>query len=955
MFTGSYATNPVTGQDIPIWIADYVLMGYGTGAIMAVPCGDQRDFEFARVYGLDIPAIQQPPDEWFAERGIAPTLDTSTWPEAFVGDAPYVASANDGVDLNGMTSVEDGTATINAWLEAEGVGEATINYKLRDWLFSRQRYWGEPFPIVYDVDGHPHALPDDELPLTLPDTDQFSPRTFDPDDEFSEPESPLDRLTDWVEVTLDIGDGQQPYRRDTNVMPQWAGSCWYELRYCDPTNENEFVDPAVERYWMGPQTDLRPDHPGGVDLYVGGVEHGVLHLLYSRFWHKVLYDLGHVSSLEPYARLFNQGYILADAYLDEREVYVEASAVTAEPDGTFTYEGRPVQRRSGKMGKSLKNAVPVEEMYEAYGSDTLRLHLMATGPLDASRPWETRDVVGMYRFLQRLWRNVVSEATGEVSVADTAPARRDEPAPAPHDRRRAQRGRGAALQHRHRQADRAQQPPDEAGRERADPREAAEALVLMVSPFAPHIGEELWLRLGHDGGITYVPFPVADPALLVEDTIEYPVQVNGKVRGHVTVAADADQATVEAAALVDDRVARGDGGGDPEEGHRRARAGWSTSSSDGGGQPAQRSATSAGTSSNSRTSASPAASSRIVCPSRPAATAKSGSSSTRRTAAAIACSSRRPLQRDAGPAHRDAPGVVGLVAAVRQHDERHAGGQGAHDRAVTAVGHDGRGVAQHLRVRRGRHDRHAGAARSSAAGSMAGPVVTIVCTGSVAMASMMRCRQATWSWNVDDRATSTSGRPSVAGLTHGSPAHAGSSRTGAHVAGVRRHVAGEVEPGRRQHELAAGAVHLVEERPQRGEPVRRPQRVDVGDALVPLALRDRRDEAVTGPSAHPPGRRQAEADRRDAPRRQQVGVREEHVERDAGGLGRDHRPDGEERAHDEVGPDVVDRRRGVGRVRRAPARRAGARAAGRTGRSGSCTPSRGTGRRRRAGWPGSGR
>ena len=421
VFTGSYATNPVTGQDIPIWIADYVLMGYGTGAIMAVPCGDQRDFEFARVYGLDIPAIQQPPDEWFAARSIAPTLDTSTWPEAFIGNAPYVASANDGVDLNGMTSVEEGTATINAWLEAQGVGEATINYKLRDWLFSRQRYWGEPFPIVYDVDGHPHALPADELPLTLPDTDQFSPRTFDPEDEFSEPESPLDRLHDWVEVTLDLGDGPQPYRRDTNVMPQWAGSCWYELRYCDPTNENEFVDPAVERYWMGPQTDLRPDHPGGVDLYVGGVEHGVLHLLYSRFWHKVLYDLGHVSSLEPYARLFNQGYILADAYLDEREVYVEASAVTTEPDGTFTYEGRPVQRRSGKMGKSLKNAVPVEEMYEAYGSDTLRLHLMATGPLDASRPWETRDVVGMYRFLQRLWRNVVSEATGEVSVADTAP------------------------------------------------------------------------------------------------------------------------------------------------------------------------------------------------------------------------------------------------------------------------------------------------------------------------------------------------------------------------------------------------------------------------------------------------------------------------------------------------------------------------------------------------------
>ena len=226
-------------------------------------------------------------------------------------------------------------------------------------------------------------------------------------------------------------------------MPQWAGSCWYELRYCDPTNENAFVDPEVERYWMGPQTDLRPDHPGGVDLYVGGVEHGVLHLLYARFWHKVLFDLGHVSSYEPYARLFNQGYILAAAYTDDRGMYVEASDVVAEPDGTFTYHGQPVDREWGKMGKSLKNAVSPEEIYEAYGSDTLRLHLMATGPLDASRPWETRDVVGMYRFLQRLWRNIVDEETGEVVVVD-APADADTAPPAaPHDRRRAHRGRGA--------------------------------------------------------------------------------------------------------------------------------------------------------------------------------------------------------------------------------------------------------------------------------------------------------------------------------------------------------------------------------------------------------------------------------------------------------------------------------------------------------------------------------
>ena len=482
-----------------------------------------------------------------------------------------MASANDGVDLNGMTSVDDGIAAINAWMEAEGVGEATFNYKLRDWLFSRQRYWGEPFPIVYDVDGVPHALPFEDLPLTLPDTDQFSPRTFDPDDEFSEPESPLDRLGDWVEVTMDIGDGEQPYRRDTNVMPNWAGSCWYELRYCDPTNENAFVDPDVERYWMGPQTDLRPDHPGGVDLYVGGVEHAVLHLLYARFWHKVLFDLGHVSSHEPYARLFNQGYVLADAYLDEREVYVDARSVTAEPDGTFTLDGQPVQRRSGKMGKSLKNAVPVEEMYDAYGADTLRLHLMATGPLDASRPWETRDVVGMYRFLQRLWRNVVSESTGMVSVSDDPPA--PETARLLHRTIDVVRTEVEGLRFNTAIAKLIELNNHLTKVAAGGPvsREAAEAIVAMVSPFAPHIGEELWSRLGHDGGITYAPFPVADPALLVDDTVEYPVQVNGKVRGHVTVAADAEAAAVEEAALADPKVAAAVGGGDAEEGHRRPR------------------------------------------------------------------------------------------------------------------------------------------------------------------------------------------------------------------------------------------------------------------------------------------------------------------------------------------------------------------------------------------------
>jgi leucyl-tRNA synthetase len=562
VFTGSYATNPATGKDIPIWIADYVMMGYGTGAIMAVPCGDHRDFEFATVYGLDIPAIQRPPDDWFSERRLAPTLDTRRWPHAFVGDAPYVNSSNREVSLDGLDSVDEAIATINEWLESTGRGEATVTYKLRDWLFSRQRYWGEPFPIVFDVDGRPHLLPDDMLPLLLPDTDSFTPRTFDPDDEFSEPESPLDRLTDWVEVTLDLGDGPQPYRRETNVMPQWAGSCWYELRYCDPTNENALCDPEVERYWMGPRPDVRPDHPGGVDLYVGGAEHAVLHLLYARFWHKVLYDLGVVSSAEPYYRLVNQGTVLAAAYYDKREIYVDAAAVQAEPDGTYTYDGEQVSRQWGRMGKSLKNGVDPETMYDTYGADTLRLYMMSSAPLEASRPWETRDVIGMYRFLQRVWRNVVDEESGAAVIVDEAPD--DETRRILHRTIAGFRTDVEALRFNTAIA-KLIELNNHLTKLATTPREAAEPLVLLLAPLAPHIGEELWRKLGHDGTLAYTPLPVADQALLLDETVEYPVQVNGKVRGHVTVAADADQAAVESAALADDKIRAALAGTEPKK------------------------------------------------------------------------------------------------------------------------------------------------------------------------------------------------------------------------------------------------------------------------------------------------------------------------------------------------------------------------------------------------------
>jgi leucyl-tRNA synthetase len=560
VFTGSYAVNPVNGSQIPVWIADYVMMGYGTGAIMAVPCGDQRDFEFAREFHLPVPAIQQPPAEWFHAHGIEATLETSKWPVAFVGNAPYVNSSNDGLALDGLHDIAEGKHRTNEWLVAHGHGHATINYKLRDWLFSRQRYWGEPFPIVFDDDGIAHSVPDHMLPVELPPTENFSPRTFDADDAMSDPESPLDRLEHWVHVELDLGDGRgtQRYRRETNVMPQWAGSCWYELRYLDPTNENRFVDREVEQYWMGPR---QPGDAGGVDLYVGGVEHAVLHLLYSRFWHKVLFDLGHLSSMEPYHRLFNQGYILAAAFKDEREIYVDSLEVD-DRDGQFTFDGRPVTREWGKMGKSLKNAVAPAEIYDVYGADTLRLYEMAMGPLDASRPWETRDVVGMYRFLQRLWRNLVDETTG--SIRTDVPALDEATDRMLHRTIDGVRADMEAMRFNTAIA-KLIELNNHLTKLGGCPSEIADRVVLMIAPLAPHVAEELWGLLGHDSSLTYVAFPVADPALLIDDTIELPVQINGKVRSRIVVGSDASNDVVERTALDDPKVVAALAGATPKK------------------------------------------------------------------------------------------------------------------------------------------------------------------------------------------------------------------------------------------------------------------------------------------------------------------------------------------------------------------------------------------------------
>ncbi|MDK8677080.1 leucine--tRNA ligase [Corynebacterium tuberculostearicum] len=539
VFLGTYATNPVSGKKVPIFIADYVLTGYGTGAIMAVPAHDTRDYEFARAFGLPITEVVS-----------GGNVEEAAWTE----DGALVNSSNDkGLDLNGLNKAE-AIATAIEWLEKDGSGREKVQYKLRDWLFARQRYWGEPFPIVYDKDGFAHALPESMLPVELPEVEDYKPVSFDPEDKDSDPQPPLAKVRDWVEVELDLGDGPQTYFRDTNVMPQWAGSSWYQLRYIDPRNDEAFCDIENERYWTGPRPEQHgPQDPGGVDLYVGGVEHAVLHLLYSRFWHKVLFDLGFVSSQEPYRRLYNQGYIQAYAYTDSRGVYVPAAEVE-EKDGKFYYNGEEVNQEYGKMGKSLKNAVAPDDICRDFGADTLRVYEMSMGPLDTSRPWATKDVVGSQRFLQRLWRLAVNEDTGELATTDAALSEDD-------------------LKQLHRTIAGVRDDYEnlrlntvvaklieyvnyltKTYRTEA-PRAAVEPIAQLVSPIAPHIAEELWQRFGHDETITYQPFPTFEEKYLVDDEIEVPVQINGKVKARINVAADADQDAVFDVALADAKIA----------------------------------------------------------------------------------------------------------------------------------------------------------------------------------------------------------------------------------------------------------------------------------------------------------------------------------------------------------------------------------------------------------------
>ncbi|MFC0680627.1 class I tRNA ligase family protein [Lysobacter korlensis] len=520
-------SHPVTGQQLPVYIADYVLSDYGTGAVMGVPAHDDRDAVLARAERLPVRSI-------FDGDGL-PGEDEPT----------LIDSAHGNLNLNG-TTISHARELVTEWLERSGLGGRQYRYRLRDWLFSRQRYWGEPFPIVYDEFDVPHAVPMSQLPVELPALDDYKPFAYDPDDADSVPKAPLGRAPEWVHAELDLGDGPRRYRRETDTMPNWAGSSWYELRYLDPGLEASAWDPGNERYWLGPDIG-KPS--GGADLYVGGAEHAVLHLLYARFWHKVLHDLGHVSSSEPFHRLYNQGVIQAYVYRDPRGIAVEATEVQ-EQDGEFVWRGERVTRHLGKMGKSLKNSITPDEVCELYGADTLRLYEMSMGPLDTSRPWDTRAVVGGLRFLQRVWRNVVADDDGS-RVTDDPPSEsltrqlhrvlRSYHQDVPQLRLNTAISKLIELN-------------NSVTRAGTAPREVLVPLVQMLAPFAPHVAEELWERMGERGSVSQHPVPRADHHLLADELVTCVIQVNGKVRARISVPDGIDAESLESLALKNERV-----------------------------------------------------------------------------------------------------------------------------------------------------------------------------------------------------------------------------------------------------------------------------------------------------------------------------------------------------------------------------------------------------------------
>lgn len=505
-FTGGYAINPVNNEEIPIWISDYVLMGYGTGAIMAVPAHDDRDFEFAHVHNLPIRSVYD----------ITPNLHPERIPEGMTaqqihdeviegkrcwpGEGTCIHSANDEVSLNGL-SVTDAKKAILAWLEKVGKGEAKINYKLRDWLFSRQRYWGEPFPILHLEDGTKRLLSLDELPLLPPEVTDYKPS--------GDGRSPLAKVRDWVEVT-DPVTGQKALR-ETDTMPQWAGSCWYYLRFCDPHNTEKAWDPEKEKYWMS------------VDMYVGGVEHAVLHLLYARFWHKVLYDCGLVSTKEPFQTLRNQGIITARSFQKQTGEYVAPEDVK-EQNGTFTHResGEKLRSQVEKMSKSKLNGVSPDEIVAEFGADALRLYEMFMGPLEKEKIWNTDAVNGCRRFLKRVYEVATSDKLTDEDHDEALKLGYRLVYGVTRDIEALQFNTAIAKMMEFMNAF---MPLP------SYPKKVVRMLAQVLMPFAPHLAEEVWELAAGEGELSYAPYPEIDPKYLEDESITYVVQVNGKLRG----------------------------------------------------------------------------------------------------------------------------------------------------------------------------------------------------------------------------------------------------------------------------------------------------------------------------------------------------------------------------------------------------------------------------------------
>ncbi len=512
VFTGSYAINPVNNKEIPIWIADYVLTGYGTGAIMAVPAHDTRDFEFARQFNLDISCIMDPDTE---DKELREKVLKSD--ECWTEDGVYInsSSTETGLDINGLNKKEGISKTIE-WLDDRNIGEAKVNYKIRDWLFSRQRYWGEPFPVIHWEDGEISLLNDEELPLELPVMEKYEPG--------DNGESPLANAGDWLEVRDKNG---RKGRRETNTMPQWAGSCWYYLRYIDPDNSESIFDKEKENYWMP------------VDLYIGGAEHAVLHLLYSRFWHKVLFDLGIVSHDEPYKKLFNQGMILAFAYETPAGAKINGDLVE-ERDGKYFHKETREELKQivAKMSKSLKNVINPDDVTSKYGADSFRLYEMFMGPLDAPKPWDDKGVKGVFGFLSKAHR----------FFANT-----DNIFEGPEDKelekllhQTIKKVEGDIENLRFNTAVSALMIFTNLAVKKAKiSQKSADTFTLLLAPFAPHLAEELWQIFGHKESLAYEKWPQADESLLVENSFEYPVSFNGKMRFKLELPLDMDKKEIE--------------------------------------------------------------------------------------------------------------------------------------------------------------------------------------------------------------------------------------------------------------------------------------------------------------------------------------------------------------------------------------------------------------------------